>query len=195
LPTAKDHLEEALATFKEINVPIGEATCLVLLSDVARLQGDFDSALQYNTEALEIEHSAGRAVSVASALQHRAWIALDMDRPDIAREAMEELLPFRQQRGEPGETAACLGLFAIAEARLGNPGAARTLLLDALELERSYGKKGSVPITLTMLGEVEVANGHRLEAQGFFEQAEALHREEGNQAAAAASRRQIEDLS
>jgi tetratricopeptide (TPR) repeat protein len=194
LRAARKHLEEAVEIFGSIGSRVGQATCLAELAEVDHLAGDFQSALARNAEALEIEEGEGRADAVASALQRRACIAMDLGQADVVRDILVKLLPFRRERGEPGEEANCLGLLAIAEQSLGRVDVARAQLLAAVEIQERIGRTTSTVESLFALGELEAKAKHSPEARDYYERAEACYRSMGHVAAAEECQRRLEAL-
>jgi tetratricopeptide (TPR) repeat protein len=130
---------------------------LVLLAELARLQGEYDVAWRYAEEALAIRRSMGVRLRTASPLSHLGMIALARGHWAEARTLLEEADAIDREHGNRvGGAPNALGHVAL---KMGNLEEARRILESDLAIKRELGLQFLVAADLHGLGDLYLQKG------------------------------------
>ena len=156
---AADALEQALAAFRDVDYPLGEAMVYNCLGSVRHRQGDLAESARLHLESLERFRRLGDAYRVADASNRAATSRYAQGHLKAALELHRESLAGFERLGNPfGVGAASYGLASDLLA-IGSPGEAEPLYRTALEVFISYDNRPFVAEALRGLAEVQVARG------------------------------------
>ncbi|WP_231972278.1 ATP-binding protein [Nocardiopsis alborubida] len=137
--TAAEHVERAIAVFREAGERRGEAMGLLSLADFGTDLGRFDEALSHGRAAIEAFEAIGADWSVAWA---RCTLGRSLTGSGRAAEAVAEyqaaVRVFEERDDRDSRAVALLGL-GDARAELGDAAAAREVWNAALEYLRDHG--------------------------------------------------------
>jgi predicted ATPase len=111
LADASERLNESLALFRELRVPVGVANTLVVLGTLALLSGDIGTARTRYAESLEVYHAMGRQ-NVSGALQGLGKVAQHQGDSQQATRLFVESLALASKSND--KLAVCTGLEHLA---------------------------------------------------------------------------------
>jgi predicted ATPase/class 3 adenylate cyclase len=123
---------EAVALFRKLDQPIGEAWSLVNLAGETRARGDLDLAQHYLEQALKTTHTAGLTWVKANVLSELAVTTLERGDIDRARSQVREGIELQRQTGDAWNLTGILTQAAWVEIGAEQFDAAEALLNDAL---------------------------------------------------------------
>ncbi|WNV87239.1 tetratricopeptide repeat protein [Umezawaea sp. Da 62-37] len=135
--SALEHLEVALAGWRESGERWGEAWTLRDIGDVRRLMGDVVEAVDLLTAALAIHVEEQDAFGEASALRELSTAQHALGRYDEALANLERALAIRLAMGDHGSSPALLAAMSLAHSGAGRTAEAIDHGERALELSRS----------------------------------------------------------
>lgn len=182
-PVAQDVLEQALVVSQELGENYARATGLHYLGRLAFARGDYASARLLLAEAVSLLREEGPRTEVPEPLVALARVARAEGDHSGARLLLEEALSLA---GTGAYEPAVRGMGELA-AQAGEPGRARRLLEDALELGQLRGKRDAIAHTLHGLGGLARAEGALKRASILHNEAAQLQREIGTAHAIVAS--------
>ncbi len=139
---------------------------------ISYFQGDYDAALSYGREALEIYRAHGDPAGTAWSYGNLGLVADAREDYDLATELYERALTIFREIGDPVHTNFMLGNLGLIAHFQGHQERAAVLLEEALALARERGDMNSTAIALSNLGLVAFAQGDLERATEL--QAEAL---------------------
>jgi tetratricopeptide (TPR) repeat protein len=147
--------------------------------------GQYDQALDYCQQALQISRQTGEKLSEASSLSFLGGIYWRQQQLDLALEYLQSSLRLTQDMGDIiNESRVLVAMGRIYQAQ-GNPDQAVTVLRQALTSQREVGVRPDEGSTLTVLGLAYGSQGNLPEATATLQQAIIIHQETGNLAAEA----------
>lgn len=178
--TAEAYHSEALASFREIDEPEGEAITLKNLGAIAYLQSDYESAREYFDESLEIatEHDARRIA--ARCLNNLGTVTYDQNEYDRSREYHGRSLEIKRELGDLQGEANSLDNLGLVLVRQGEYEEARTHHERSLDIKRELGDRKGEATSLNNLGRVARQRGEDDRARDYFERSIDLRRELGD---------------
>ena len=176
---AADHLQRALALFREIGHRDGEAHALTSLGGVYRRQGHYQQAAEHHQQALTLFRDIGHRDGEAHALISLGLVSWRQGYyPQAAEHQQQALTLFRDIGHRDGEALALdhLGLVYFQQ---GHYPQAAEHHQQALTLYRDIGHRTGEAHALDNLGLVYFQQGHYPQAAEHHQQALALFREIG----------------
>jgi len=128
--------QEALDKFRELGDKPGAAWALNMLGELARVDGDIETAKRYYEECLETVKETGERMREAIQYENLGVVAYHQDEPEVAARLIKQGLTLFRELGTPYGLATALGSLAGPVAALGRPRrAARLLGASATQLE------------------------------------------------------------
>jgi predicted ATPase len=141
---ARAHFEEARALHHEVGSTRSEAAALGNLGELALEQGEREAALRAFEQALAMARQTG------DRLQIGVWLAASARASELpapaARQRLEEAEGLLRDGAPRLDLARLLCARAELEARLGDPGSARTALAEASDLASRMGLRPTSPL-------------------------------------------------
>lgn len=138
---------------------------------------DYKAAEASARRALELAEAADDGRQLALALYHVAWAELRNERPHKALELGRRALAILVRVGDPAASARCKGVIGMAHEQIGDYGAARRSLLEALRYNREVGNLPQIASLLNNLGYVANVQGDYAAALTFLEEGLRVARE------------------
>ncbi len=135
-PAALRWFERALPLLEKQADPHGTAFVLRNLGQVALLRGDFDDSNRYFERALTIYTQVGSELGRAQVYLWRGLLWLEQGRIDEAQALCQAAFEIALNTGDKSGQAMCLHGIALCHARRGSTEAARSVLLQAVQLVR-----------------------------------------------------------
>lgn len=174
---ALSHFQEALELVVD---PIDRAITLSNLANVHDRLGDYDRALGYAREALDLYHSAGHLQGQANCLNSIGWLYARFDHPDLALAHCRQALQLFRQLDDPNGQANTLDTMGWAHHRLGHHQEAVTCFENALDLFRRSGARLQEAESLIRLGDIQHAAGNHIAAREVWQRALTFFEETGH---------------
>jgi tetratricopeptide (TPR) repeat protein/transcriptional regulator with XRE-family HTH domain len=153
---AVDHLQQALAFFRESGDLNGQARAQVNLGITGGRQGQFEEAAGRFREALTLFRETEDRSGQARALNNLALIDLIQGRYQGARTHLQGALALEREAGDRSSELISLNNLALAEVRRGHYQRARSHLERALALCLETGDRLSQAHVLATLGEADL---------------------------------------
>jgi predicted ATPase/class 3 adenylate cyclase len=150
----------ALERVSEADHPHIAARLWLALSALSSGQRTHDAA----ERAVQLYASVDEGGWIARAQQYLAFSLLQMGRLDEAKATIEQALATSRARGDTLNVGGCLGVQTSIERRLGDFGAGRALLTQALAAWKALGNDTGLANVLSNLGELEFADGNPQQA-------------------------------
>ncbi|WP_329789293.1 NB-ARC domain-containing protein [Lentzea sp. DG1S-22] len=150
------------------------ATALVLLGHVHRLRGEFDLALRYFREGVDVETRHGRLRGIGLARRRVGEVLVDMGRLD---EAITELQESEELLDNVIDKARARMFLARAVLHAGRPDEATSLAEGVLADVRDAGSPLHVADTFELLGEIAERRGDPVRARDHYGSALACYGE------------------
>jgi len=188
-PTARQHYEKALGTFRELGDRANVAASLHQLGILAQLTGDYPTARQHYEESLRIKRELGDRAGIANSLHQLGILAqLTGDYP-TARQHYEESLRIERELGNRAGIAISLGQLGRLAEKAGDLAGAAGHLREALDL---FGELGGASAgharVLWALARVARAQKRPPEAREYAQRAVDMLEKLGDPAAGEARR-------
>jgi len=140
-PEAKQHLEAALESFRQLNHLWGVAVCLKELGELARIEEDFDAARRLYDEDFKVYQKLGDHQGMAVTLINLGFVALHADDLDDARGRFLGGMQILRNLGSQQFVAAALfGMACLKLAEAAFAPCARLLGASTALLEQVGGK-------------------------------------------------------
>jgi predicted ATPase/DNA-binding XRE family transcriptional regulator len=177
----RNWLDRVLAHEPEIS-PLTLAKAMNGGGVLARLQGEYQTAVSLHERSLALFREAGDEVGVATTLNNLGVAMHYLGQVDRAEALYRESLELRRALGdEQGMAAPLQNLGLIAQSR-GDDARAASLYREALEINRTYSDKGGLCTSLYNLGMTLMAmeGDNNAEAESCLRESVALARELGN---------------
>jgi predicted ATPase/DNA-binding CsgD family transcriptional regulator len=163
-------LLDALAAWRELGDPAGEARALAGLADVRASMGDYPTAVEAGEAALAIRRRLGDRAGMALVLGGLGTVAFRRGDIEHAARLWEEGLALQRALGDRYGQSAFLNNLAMVATRRGDPARAERLFAENLAFFRRIGDRRRTAVTLLNLFQV-------LMDQGAADRAEASLRE------------------
>jgi len=120
--------QEALDKFRELGDRPGEAWALNMLGELARVDGDIETAKRYYEECLETVKETGERVREALTYENLGVVAYHQHEPEVAANLIKQSLILFRELGTPYGVATALGSLAGPMAALGRARRAAQLM-------------------------------------------------------------------
>ncbi|MFN2467275.1 MAG: PrsW family glutamic-type intramembrane protease [Gaiellaceae bacterium] len=143
-------------------------------------QADYDEAVWYFEQSLELARAVGDRRREAAALAQLAWIAMEQGEADQAARLAKDGLAMARELGDPLTESGVLNTLAELAAASGDDAEATALLQQGLALRRALGDRRLVANSLLELGRAELTRPRLDEASELFQEAESIARELGD---------------
>ena len=182
---AREQLEHALGTFRELGDEQGAGVALNALGNLARQAGEIDEGREHFERALAIRRAAGDPRETATALTGLGILeALRGDRPKGLSLIEQAAAIYQRTEDAPGRQLLPLSEGAVALDG-GDPAEAKRLFERGVELSRDRGFDHSIGWALTMLAEAARAVGEQGGARAAIDEAIPAFERSGDQRAVA----------
>ncbi|KQX61214.1 hypothetical protein ASD48_28950 [Streptomyces sp. Root1310] len=177
---ARQHLQEALASFRRAGDPTGQARALVNLGLLEERLGRFLPAVAYLEQALSLYQSVDDRWGEAIALKDLASVEGQLGRYGQAADHLQQALTLLRLAGNPYLEAHALNDLGTVETRLGRLGSAARRQEQALALFREVGDRYGEAGALHSLGVVHSRRGRHAQAAECQRQALTLYCQNGD---------------
>jgi hypothetical protein len=154
LATGRTYLEQARALAQQIDDPGVEAVALIRFGEFAA--GEEGGA--FLEESVRLARRAGEDYGITEALLHHARRAFMLGHPIPARKAVEEALGRARRRGDRRQVAFALEIRGEAISTEQDD-AARSDLVESLQLYRELGDQGGLLTVENFLGRLDALQG------------------------------------
>ena len=158
---------------------------------MARNQGDYDTARRLLDECLSIYRSRDDREGVAGALNNLGNLEFDLGNLAMAKAHHEESLAIRRQQHDKSGIAASSGNLGNVARQQGDAAEAKRLYGESLTLSRELGDSNRIAMALNHLGVVALDEGNFAEALPLFVEALLLKHQVGERAGLAAALERI----
>ncbi|GHH76464.1 AfsR/SARP family transcriptional regulator [Promicromonospora soli] len=179
--TATDHLERALALFRQSDDPVGEALVLSGRGVIKSRLGKYDDALDDHREAIALARQAGNRFCEASAMTNLGLVEERMGNYAGAAETEQQALAIMRDVGARNSEAVVLNNLANAELELKRYPQAIDHVRHSLTIIEELGSMMNRAHTLDTLGVLHLRMGEPESARECFQQALAHYRQVGDQ--------------
>ncbi|MGI5188254.1 AfsR/SARP family transcriptional regulator [Promicromonospora sp. CA-289599] len=179
--TATDHLERALALFRQTGDLVGEALALSGRGIIKSRLGRYDDALDDHREAIALARQAGSRFSEASAMTNLGLVEERMGNYARAAEIEQQAHAILRDIGARNSEAIVLNNLANAELELKRYPQAIDHVQQSLAIIEELGSPMNRAHTLDTLGVLHLRMGEPGPARECFEQALAHYRQVGDQ--------------
>ena len=167
----KERIERALKAAQKGTDRQLIASILNNLGEVARLQGDYDSARKYYQQSLDLAQVLGDRKGIASILGNLGNVAESQGDYDSARKYYQQSLDLAQALGDRQVIATNLGNLGEVARLQGDYDAARKYYQQSLDLAQDLGDRYVIGRVLTMQGLLAAKTGRKAEARKLLDQA------------------------
>ena len=171
---ADEHLQRALALFRQAGDSRGVAAVEDDLGRLAFLRGDYAAALERHGRALDLRRALGNKRSLALSLHNLALVHQASGAPGEAVVRFSEALAIRREIGDRQGVVQSLVAVAAAWRDRGDPERAFEVLKEALQLAREIGDRLEQATILTRMGEALIRTARDHEAAEHLAQASEL---------------------
>jgi predicted ATPase len=172
--SARLHLEQSLAIYRQLDDKKGTADALFSLSFALVNRGDYESARSLCEESLSLQQELGQTSGLFDARYNRALITLLQGDFALANTLGEENLMLARKLGDVRRSAVSRQLIGLSAAFQGDLGTARSHLEESLECFRSLNEKGGMSRSLWGLGTMALARGNLEMAHEYYSQSLAM---------------------
>lgn len=176
---AIDHVQRALACFRDAGDRVGQAQALGSLGVIAKMQGNLKRAVDDHTRALALTRQSGDRRGEARALSNVANVESSWGRLELATDHHRQAIAIYRELGLQASLGTILNNLAMTEMRMGEYLAARDHLRQALAILEQLGSPHKQACTLDSLGDLYLRLGDPAQAQVYFQQALARFRQAG----------------
>jgi DNA-binding SARP family transcriptional activator len=188
---AAARLGQALDAFRELGDRRQVMSLVCDLGQVARLSGDYPTALEYFAEALFLSHSSPTSVAEAVVLANLGDVYIDMRNWEDARGCLEESLAIRRERGDTAGETVVLPRLGYLCCQLGRLGEAIGYLDRAIEQCQAIDNQVDLWYALVVRSETHLRLGRYRSALADARQALTVCRDTAWEYENAASLRQV----
>jgi DNA-binding SARP family transcriptional activator/tetratricopeptide (TPR) repeat protein len=175
-----DHLNEALALFRDTGNHAGELRALGVMGIADFLQGRCRQAIGRFQLAMGLSRDIGDQPREARALNNLGLVELRQGRYQEAFGHFQQAMDRCQSIGDQADEAHVLANLGDVELRQGRYQQALAYLQQALVLFRETGNPIGEGYALTSFGDVELRQGRYQQALAYLQQALVLFRETGH---------------
>lgn len=179
VPQAQALFHQALALFRQVPDPVGEALVLGNLAGLEREQGRHREAQAGYLEALEL-HRVHSPRFMAVILVNLGVIHLEQGDLEVARNRLVEALERSQRLGDRRVEGSIRGSMGILRREQGRFEEAQECFTEALRIHRELGNRRVEGTTLGSLGELYRVEGKPALAEATLHAALLIHREQLN---------------
>ncbi|WP_454860195.1 AfsR/SARP family transcriptional regulator [Promicromonospora soli] len=179
--TATDHLERALALFRQIGDPVGEALVLSGRGVIKSRLGDYDAALDDHREAIALARQVDDRFTEASAMTNLGLVEERKGNYAGAAEIEQRAHAILRDLGARNSEAIVLNNLANAELELKRYPRAIDHVHQSLAIIEELGSTKNRAHTLDTLGVLHLRMGEPGQARECFQQALAHYRQVGDQ--------------
>jgi tetratricopeptide (TPR) repeat protein len=169
--------EVALATAREVEAKIIEGDALNLIGSIRVHEGDYASALEVFTSALELQRDIGNSSGEADAFNNLALVQMWSGDFVRAVDSFAEVRARYRDLGKPQMEAAVVMNLARMDAVRGDLDSARGLFEEAAGIYRAQSSGAELAEALYGLGEVLLTQGDLDGARARHEEALSLRRD------------------
>jgi non-specific serine/threonine protein kinase len=173
--------EEALALWRELSSPGGEARALSGLGTAAAHHGDYEIARGYHERALALVRDVGDEPGTARTLDRLGTLARHQGDLERAEDCYTESLDIFRANGDLVNAGIVLSNLGEVCHQQGRTDRAAALFEEALRLQRELDLPDGVAFDLTNLARVRLELGEAERAAALSAQATRLFRDMGNQ--------------
>jgi predicted ATPase len=152
---------------------------LSMAGNLARYQGDYETARRLYEEGLSDGHSVHDLREVSLSCRGLGGLALDQGDYSSARRFAEEALAAARQSNDQFGIARSINMMGDLARAQGEDAAARPLYEEAIAISRQLGNKYAIANILTNLGTAEFGDGNYTGAYLHFTEGLTMHRESG----------------
>jgi len=188
---AAERLGQALEVFRGSGDRPQVMSLVCDLGQVARLSGDYPTALEYFAEALFLCRSTSAGLAEAVVLGNLGDVYIDMRHWEDARGCLEESLALRRERGDSAGETVVLPRLGYLCCQLGELGAAVAHLDDAVVRCQAIGNQVDLWYALIVRSETHLRMGRYRAALADARHAVTACRDTGWDYETAASLRQV----
>jgi tetratricopeptide (TPR) repeat protein len=153
---------------------------LLGLAPLAGAQGDERAAAQYCRQALELFREMGDAEGEASSLQGLGQSLVQLEEFGEARSCLNEALEIATRHGFHRIRSVCFWRLGMVDLFAGEMSAARDHILASLALSRELSDVQMVALSLLMLGNIALWQGHLADARAHLREGLEAWRRDGN---------------
>ncbi|HEX8238013.1 MAG TPA: tetratricopeptide repeat protein [Abditibacteriaceae bacterium] len=172
--SARSHLEQSLAIYRQLDDKQGIADALFSLSFALVNRGNYELARSLCEESLALQQELGQISGLFDARYNRALIALFQGDFALANTLSEENLILARKLGDARRTAVSRQLIGLCAAFQGDQGTARSHLEESLETFQTLHEKGGMSRSLWGLGTMAFARGDLETAHDYYSQSLAM---------------------
>jgi DNA-binding SARP family transcriptional activator/Tfp pilus assembly protein PilF len=184
---ATDHIQQALALFRQVGDQRGEARALANLGNVDRLQGRLAESIGLHQQALALFRQVGDRTAEARELNNLGASIAHQGRYLEAIDYLQQALALNRDIGDRvTEVYALINLGDLTMWQ-GRYQEAVDYLQQALALGRETGNRTTESRALGGLGEVDLRRGRYAEAMDYLQQGLTLCRDTGDRSGEAAA--------
>ncbi len=151
---------------QDIGDKAGEGATLNNISQVYHTRGDFDTALQYLKQSLQIGQEIGDKAGEGDTLNNLATTAYARGDSDTALRYLTQALQIQQEIGNKAEEGTTLNNISQVYDARGDSDTALQYLQQALQIQQEIGDKAGEGTTLNNISQVYHATGHRRQSRG-----------------------------
>ncbi len=170
--SSRDHVQESLALYRQVDDKVGVAQALNSLANVlCDLDADYDQAQVLYEESLSIAREIGDQFGVAKALVNLGALMQELGAYEEAKRFYEESLTLYRKIDYRHGISASLSYVGQATSLLGEHALAIELLQESLNLNRETGDRHAMAERLKQLGSVACRMGVYEQAKAYFDQA------------------------
>jgi predicted ATPase len=139
LAEAKGQFEDALVLYRELDDLDEISRCIAELGGVAVAERDLERAAELYTESISLFEQTGNRVRLAVALANLAAIAAEAGDPASAADHGRRAIALQRENGDVDGLGVSLANLARVHLTLGETGAARGALGEAMEIAQRIG--------------------------------------------------------
>ena len=184
---ARGYYEHALAIYRTLDYPRGEANNLQNLGNISWYLGDYSTAHTYDLDVLAIRRKSGDRGGEAICLANLAQTAMRRGDSTAAHAYQQQALAVAEAIGDRGSEAFIHGVIGESFLISGDYIVAQRHFERAIPILRAIGERRKEANSLNMLGEVYRDLGNNDAARTCCEQASAIQTEIGERSYAAYS--------
>jgi len=172
---AYDLGRESLAAHDELRSSEGIAEALLVMADASRIMGDLEQAELLASAALQRCRERGFSGQLMWGLTTAGSIALRRGELVAAASMLQEAVELFRE-GQTRHAASALLLFGLAHRRLGNPGTAKELCEQAVDVFAAAGDDRGVVRALVALADISLSTADDVAALRYLSAARATGR-------------------
>lgn len=180
LTEAIELVEDAMGRFQQIAEPVGIGQALWTLSTLASLQAEYEVALHYARESVELHERLDSRRGVGRGYQVLADAEFGLGHLDAAEAASARAVAMLRDRGFTGDVLVAAPTAALVRLRRDDAPGALAVCDEALAAARERGYGRAIGRLLCLRAEIMLAMGEAKEATAQAEEARELFRRAGD---------------